>query len=128
MPNLIPDDTKHFIVAHIDSIAELEAILFVRNHRDRCWTSQAVGKQLYLSEADTAKVLGKLVDRGFVRAGEKGSGEYQYQPASRDMARMIDQLAEVYATYLVPVTNLIHRKSRRSIEGLADAFKFRKEG
>lgn len=28
MPNLIPDDTEHFIVAYIDSIAELEAILF----------------------------------------------------------------------------------------------------
>lgn len=82
---------------------------------------------MYLSEADTAKALGKLVDRRFVRVEERGSGEYHYQPVGQDMARMLDQLAEVYAKYLVPVTNLIHRKSRRSIEGLADAFKFKKE-
>jgi hypothetical protein len=33
----------------------------------------------------------------------------------------------VYSKYLVPVTNLVHQKSRRDIVEMADAFKLKKK-
>jgi hypothetical protein len=40
---------------------------------------------------------------------------------------MGDLLADVYARYLVPVTNLIHAKPKSRVQEFADAFKLRKD-
>jgi hypothetical protein len=127
MPDLIPEQVQRFVVDHIDSIAELEAVLFLREHRDRSWTCALVADRIYSSEEVTAGLLVKLTKRGLVTADGPTPALFRYGPSSLEVARLVDQLAEVYAKYLVPVTDLVHKKSRRNIQGLADAFKFTKE-
>jgi hypothetical protein len=50
---------------------------------------------------------------------------YRYNPAG-DQASIIDQLAEAYARQLIPITNLIHAKTR-GIRAFADAFKIKRD-
>ncbi len=127
MPDLIPEEVQLFLVDQIDSIAELEALLILREHRDQSWTCSLVADRIYVSEEVTAGLLVKLTKRGFLTADEMTPTSFRYAPRSQEIARLLDQLAEVYAKYLVPVTDLVHRKSRRSIQGIAEAFKFKKE-
>jgi hypothetical protein len=72
-------------------------------------------------------MLLKLTEKGLLTADTTTPPLFRYGPHTHEVERLLDQLAEVYAKYLVPVTNLVHNKSRRNIQGLADAFKFKKE-
>ena len=127
MPDRIPEEVQRFLVDHIDSIAELEAVLILREHRDQSWPCSLVADRIYASEEITAGLLVMLAKRGFLTADEMTPTSFRYAPRSQEIARLLDQLAEVYAKYLVLVTDLVHKKSRRNIQGIAEAFKFRKE-
>lgn len=124
---LISKEVQRFLIEKIDSIAELEVLMFLRTHRDRSWRCDLVADQIYSSEEFTAGVLKKLTKRGILTTDKKSPKSFQYRPHNQETARMVDQVAEVYTKYLIPVTNLVHKKSRRSIEDLAQAFKLKKE-
>ena len=124
---MIPDDVQGFILSNIDSIAQLEALLFLRDHPQEKWRCKTVAERIYISEPQAAALLAKLVARGFIVAEGMEPTAFSYQPKSEDIARSIDQLAAVYSKYLVPVTNLVHQKSRRDIVEMTDAFKLKKE-
>jgi hypothetical protein len=125
--NSIPYDVKLFILKSIDSIAQLEALLLLRGNQAEEWEVEQVAKRLYISEPETAPLLKRLADEGFITARGDPPLRYQYQPCSPELAQMIDRLAELYAKQLVPVTNLIHSKPRTRIQEFADAFRLRKD-
>ena len=127
MQDPIPEEVKRFLNQYINSIAELEIILILRMHRDQSWSSSSVADRIYSSEEVTARLLARLTNSGFITADGPSEAPFQYRPRHQELARMLDQLAEVYAKYLVPVSELVHKKSRRNIEGLAQAFRIRKE-
>ena len=124
---LISKEVQRFLIENINSIAELEALMFLRNYRDRSWRCALVADQIYSSEEVTAGLLMKLTKMGILTTDEKSPESFQYRPHDQETARMVDQVAEAYAKYLIPVTNLVHKKSRRTIEDLAKAFKLKKE-
>lgn len=123
----ISEEVQRFVVDNIDSIAQLEALLFLREHRDRSWSCSSVAERIYSSEEVIASLLGKLTERGFIKADGATPATFRFRPRTQEIARKVDQLAEVYAKYLVPVTNLVHKKSRRNIEGIADAFNIKRK-
>ena len=102
-------------------------MLFLREHRDRSWSCGSVADRIYSSEEVTAGLLVKLTNGGLLTADGMTPASFRYEPRDHELARILDMLAEVYAKYLVPVTDLVHKKSRRNIEGFAEAFKFKKE-
>ena len=71
-------------------------------------------------------MLGRLYTDGFLVLIDQGLHVYQYHPRSHRLAQLVDQVAEFYARYLIPVTNLIHAKPRTRVQEFADAFKLRK--
>jgi hypothetical protein len=120
---LIPDDLRDFILRHIDSVAELEALLLLRGRPDVSWDAAEAAKRLYIGEAAAVETLDRLCAAGLVRHND---GRYRYDDQAEDLCRMVDRLAEAYARHLVPVTNLIHGKPRH-IRAFADAFRFKKD-
>ena len=118
----IPDEVREFVQKHVDSIAQLEALLLLRRESSTTWDAPTVAKRLYIPDHDAAEVLGELLARGFLRCDGK---IFQYQcPAEMDT--LVGNVADVYARQLIPMTHLIHNKSIR-IREFADAFKLRKE-
>ncbi len=120
---ILPQDVRDFIIAHIDSVAALEALLLLRNYTGQAWTIEAVAKRLYVGEAIAAEVLAELAANGLCVCGDRF---YRYHPSSEEQSVTIDKLSDVYAQYLIPVTNLVHNKPAR-IQKFADAFRFRRD-
>jgi hypothetical protein len=119
----IPADVRDFILRHIDSVAQWEALLLLRANPGECWDVNKVAARLYTSEKEVAGLLAHLCQDGLVTAND---GVYRYECASPEQRDIIDRLAAIYSRHLIPVTNLIHGKPRR-IRQFAEAFKFRKD-
>ena len=118
----VPNDIRNFIQRHIDSVAQLEALLLLRANPEEDWAARKVANRLYTDEQEILEVLARLCGDGLLSCRD---GIYRYECGAEDQ-RMVDRLADVYARHLIPVTNMIHAKPRR-IREFADAFKFRKD-
>lgn len=125
--DLIPGDVEQFILKHIESVAQLEALLLLRSDSNVGWNAGELSKRLYISEKETAEVLSRLHADGFVVAKTRKPTAYGYEPNTPELRQMVDRVAEIYAKYLVPVTKLIHSKPKTRVQEFADAFKLRKE-
>ena len=122
MNDPIPAEVRDFIFRHIDSVAQLEALLLIRSNPHEIWDIPRTAKRLYTTHQEVAEALARLCDDGLLSVAE---GRYR-DNASREQRILVDQLAAVYSRHLIPVTNMIHAKPRR-IRQFADAFKFRKD-
>jgi len=120
---LIPADVRDFILRHIDSVAQIEALLLLRGNPQDTWNLQNIAKRLYTSEQELADVLTRLCEDGLLSC----SGDtYHYDGAISELRDVVDRLATVYSHQLIAVTNMIHAKPRR-IREFADAFKIRRD-
>lgn len=120
---LIPGDVRDFILRHIDSVAQLEALLLLRANSRETWSVGETAKRLYTGKQEIAEVLMRLRDDGLLAVD---NGHYRYDCAAAELRELVDRVADVYSRQLIPVTNMIHAKPRR-IREFADAFKFRKD-
>lgn len=123
MPDSISHELHAFIVRHIDSIAQIEALLLLRRHADQVWDVPTTAQRLYISEQETVHILTNLCDDGLLQCG---NGVYRYGCNSAENERSVDLLAEAYDRNLIAVTSIIHGKPRR-IREFANAFKLRKD-
>ena len=122
--DLLPDDVRDFIMAHIDTVAQLEAMMLLRSQPSDAWDTVTVARRLYISEPEVSHALGRLIDIAIVKPA---NGTFLYDPAP-DLRPLVERVAATYTRHLIPVTNLIHSKPRPSrIHEFADAFKFRRD-
>ena len=124
---LIPEDVRAFLLQHIDSIAQLEALLLLRSDPSCVWNAEMMAQRLYITTQEASDVLEWLAAKSFLTMLADLPDSYQYQPASSELAKMVDQVAALYAKYLIPVTHIIHSKPRTRVQEFADAFKLRRE-
>lgn len=120
----IPGPVRQLIASSIDSIVELEAILLLREHRQREWTVEEAGARLYVSPTVATYVLSILAERGFI---VERARRYAYKPVSPELEHTVDLLASTYASQLIAVTHLIHAKPAASVLQFAKAFRLRKD-
>jgi hypothetical protein len=118
----IPGDLREFILGHIDSIAQLEALLLLRRNPSTTWNPSCVAERLYVTEGEATDLLTRLNDDGFLIVKE---GSYHFGPKSAKQREMADRVADAYSQHFIPITNIIHGKPRR-IREFSDAFKFRR--
>lgn len=119
----VPDTIREFIIKRIDSIAQIEALLLIRSSSQGDWSAAQIAARLYVSEAEAADALDRLCVADLLRSAD---GKYRLDGIPPQHAVLIDQLLAVYAKHLIPVTDIVHSKSRR-IGSFADAFRFRKD-
>jgi hypothetical protein len=114
---------REFILAHIDSIAQLEALILLANQRQERWTRPQVAAQLYINESHAKPVLDRLYDDGLLHCYE---GEFWFNEDPPGQREMVEKLSALYARHLIPVTNLVHAKPSGA-RAFAAAFKLRKD-
>jgi hypothetical protein len=120
----IPQDIQEFILKHIDSISHMEALLLLWRNPDVSWDIARLAQRLYVTEKNAQAVLMRLHGLGLIA---ESRGVYHYRPSLENAEVMVDRLAQLYATHLIPITNLIHSKPSRRIQEFADAFNLRKD-
>ena len=105
----VPGEVRDFILKHIASVAQIEALLLIWSNPEERWGLPEIAARIYTNEAEMAKALEGLSADGFVVCM---NGVFRLN-ASAENVEMIRRLQEVYARYLIPVTDIIHSKSRK---------------
>jgi hypothetical protein len=125
---VVPLDVQQFVLERIGSIAQLEALLIMRNAPDTWWPSSSMAERLYVSEQVCRFELEALKAQGLVitRQDEVGSW-FRYCPSSGELREFVDRLVYYYAKHLVPISNLIHSKPRTRVHEFAEAFSLKKK-
>ena len=105
----VPDEVRDFIMKHIATVPQIEALLLIGSNPDKRWNLRQVAARIYTSDAEAARALDGLCAGGLLVHRE---GNFALD-ASAENVDMIQKLKEVYARYLIPVTDVIHRKTLR---------------
>ena len=106
--HLIPEEVREFIDKYIDSIAQLEALILLRQNRERSWDTASTAHRLYVQPEEATELLAKLSTNGFVTSTTGGG--YRFECADPSVELLIDKLIELYSRHLIPVTKLVHSK------------------
>jgi hypothetical protein len=126
MSDEFPADIKQFIADQIDSVAELELLLLLRNDPSKEWTPQEAGKALYASADGISMQMAALHSKRLLAAGT-GEPTYVYRPANAELSGQVDRLADLYCHRRVAVITAIYTKPIDKIRSFADAFRLRKD-
>ncbi len=121
--DLIPLEVREFIQTYIESIADLEALLLLARTSGTKWTAASVAKQLYVEEALAAEVLERLCAGRLTQCED---GNFWFNDGPGGQRAIVERLADLYSSHLIPVTNLVHSKPSGA-RAFAAAFKFRKD-
>lgn len=125
MRSPIPDDVHRFVLTSVPSVPFLEAMLLLRAETGKSWDAAEVAKRLFVATALGEELLAQLGDAGLTTPGPT-ERSVQWN-AGTPVAAMIDRLAQIYATNVVDVTELIHSRQERRAVQFADAFRLRKK-
>lgn len=120
----IPADVRRFLLAVIDSVPHLEALLLLRADPAKAWDAQALAARLYIDEMSALRLLADLGMHHLVREGPEG---WRLDVDDVERVRVVDRLVDVYSRHVVEVAELIHSTSDRKAQRFADAFRWRKE-
>jgi hypothetical protein len=101
----------------------LELLLLLRSRPGDRWPPESLVRELRASAPLIAGCLAALQESGLAVSQE---GAWRYAPASPELGRFCDQLAEAYQTRPVALINMIASPSQ--VQDLADAFKFKGRG
>jgi hypothetical protein len=120
-------DVKHFIDQNIESLAQIEALLLLKQHPERSWNAEEIAKVLYVPAELAETLLADFVRRGFAKASSTTPVSYFYGPADENLDDLIGQVATAYQDRRVAIISLIYSKPLNKVQTFADAFRLRKE-
>ena len=120
----IPADVRRFLLAVIESVPHLEALLLLRADPRVSWRSDAMAARLYIDEPSASRLLSDLQGRHLAR---REAGCWRFDARDAEIVAIVGRLADVYARHVVEVAELIHSTSDRKAQRFADAFRWRKE-
>jgi hypothetical protein len=125
---VVPLEVQQFVLERVGSIAQLEALIMMRNAPDTWWPSSAMAERLYVSERVCRSELEALKDQGLVLGRQEDVGwVFRYAPTTGELREFVDRLVYYYSKHLVPVSNLIHSKPRTRLHEFSDAFSLKKK-
>lgn len=125
---VVPLDVQQFVLERIGSIAQLEALIMMRNAPDTWWPSNSLAERLYVSERVCRAELEALQEQGLLRERQDDVGWcFRYAPANGELREFVDRLVYYYSKHLVPVSTLIHSKPRTRLHEFSEAFSLKKK-
>lgn len=124
----IPDDIERFLLRNFDSIAQWEGLLLLRGRPDKAWEVEEVAQNLYITLPEASSLLTELHARAMITIlSAQPPFLYRYGPSGAEMDALIRRAAELYTRSVIPITKLIHSKSKTRVQQFADAFRIRKK-
>lgn len=104
----VPDEVREFILKYIATVPQIEALLLIWSCPEKRWSLRQVAARIYTSDAEAARALDGLCAGGLLVHSE---GNYTLD-SSVEIVDMMRKLKDAYARHLIPVTDVIHGKSR----------------
>jgi hypothetical protein len=127
MSDDFPAEIKRFVEQHIESLAQLEALLLLHQDPKRAWRAAEMAKLLYIPQELGELLLADLATRRFATGALPPETQFSYLSTNTEMDKLIDELALLYRDRRVAVISLIYSKPLNKVQTFADAFRLRKE-
>lgn len=127
MADEFPEDLKQFLLGHVSSVAQLEALLLLRSQREREWTADEVSRALATTAEMASEQLAELQARGLLARKGEPNTRYQYWPATPDLDAQVSRLETTYRERRVAVITAIYSQPVDKVRTFADAFRLRKD-
>lgn len=129
MPESFPsrEQIDRFLVAEIDSVPQLEALLLLWNRRPKKWYLSEIARFLYISQDLAEEVIRHLLQHRLVAKVENSPDCYELRIDSAEAEQMLAAVDAMYRRELVRVSTMIHAKASRAVRDFASAFRFKKE-
>ena len=123
---MIPDHIRRFVLTSIPSVPYLEAALLFYHAPATTMNADELGRALYLDKQKAAALLEAMRAAGILGCHDEVSDRYRFEPRDEALRSALHDIAMVYPTNLIEVTNLIHDTGGKNARRFADAFKLRK--
>jgi hypothetical protein len=106
--SLVPAPLQSLLHAHIDSIDQLEILLWLYRHSNESWSASSVASALHLPTGVTEEALQVLGKGGFLGVTVAAEGLlFFYRPASTELEELMGRLGEVYPQQRIAIMKLL---------------------
>ena len=116
-----------FILAEIDSVPHLEALLLLFNSRPKMWSIDEMGQSLYVHNDVASKILENLVQRNLIAASPKAPQVFFYSQDEENRNQLMQDVDAVYRKEVVRISSMIHSKAPAGLRDFARAFRIKKD-
>ena len=123
----LPTEVRQFVGRHIETVAELEALLLLQTSAGRNFTAEQVSAELRIDPTAAAEQLARLHAAQLLARADGHPPTYHYDPRPPLLAQTIAALAKAYTDRRVSVISLIYSRPTDQSKLFADAFVFRKD-
>lgn len=124
MENAIPQDIRNFLTDCIETVSQLELLLFIFENKNKAWNAESISRELRTHPAMAQKQMDILFAKGILAKDDEG---YSYWPQTPKLENNITQLFALYHERPVTIVTFIFTKPEDKLKGFADAFKFKKD-
>jgi hypothetical protein len=116
-----------FILAQIDSVPHLEALLLLFNSRPKAWSTEEMARSLYVRNEVASKILDSLLQRKLIAASPNQAGFFFYCPDDDARNTMLHDVDAFYRKEVVRISSMIHSKASAGVRDFARAFRLKKD-
>jgi predicted transcriptional regulator len=124
-PFAVPDAVREFVQRNIDSVEELEILLWLRRSGQEA-TLAELAEKLRSTNSSVATRLEHLAERGLVAPGAM-AGSYRYVADSASLDETVAVLGDCYRDAPHKIMELVYSKPVDKIQTFADAFRLGKK-
>jgi hypothetical protein len=124
----ISPQLRRFIQTTINSVEELEVLLFMMSNADQAWTPQEVSDRTRLPIGSVQSKLQELLKVRLVAAHGSDNSQFQYAPNSPAIAEEVAATLDLaYRERKDTVIQLIYSRPFDNIRIFADAFRIKEK-
>jgi hypothetical protein len=124
----ISPEVRRFIHNTINSVEQLEVLLFLMSNADRDWSAREVSDRVRLAPDSVEAKLTDLQGARLLTVRENGETRYCYAPDSNALAKEVaESLDRAYRERKDTVIQLIFSRPLSNIRVFADAFRIRRD-
>lgn len=116
-----------FILAQIDSVPHLEALLLLFNSRPKAWSTEEMARSLYVRNEVASKILDSLLQRKLIVASHEKPDVFFYSVDDAARNTMLHDVDAIYRKEVVRISSLIHSKASAGVRDFARAFRLKKD-
>jgi hypothetical protein len=125
--SVLAADVERFLLDHVDSVAQLDALVLLHGRAPAELRVEAVARELGVDTAWAIRELTALADAGALGRRDHSPPAFRYAPASDALRATVDGVVRAYRERPVTVVEILMTKPSRHIRSFADAFRLRKE-
>jgi predicted ArsR family transcriptional regulator len=125
VPEFTPE-LRSFVSRCLESVEDVEVLIFLLQQRGRAWSADAIGKALGLDTETAGRRLEVLSTRNLLSVRVANDLLYQFNPGTEELEAATIALADLYRERRLAVLGLIAQRRSAAIRDFADAFRLRR--